>query len=175
MTESRTHPGAIPISESQNSWAFAPSIELEEVGEAELPGWPFREYLALKLKSLPMRRDDNGTQWLVLFEHQSRTGKYPGDEAMLRRLRISQFRVLETVLVRNSDAKNIASNFRSKEETHISHWAIFEEIDNGLLFEALWRKTWNAEKWRFEVAPWYTLCLISHLLLMGIAFGCNIA
>ena len=104
------------VSESQTSWAFAPWIELEEVGETELPGWPFREDPALKLKSLQMRRDDNGTQWLVLYEHQSRTEKYPGDEAMLHGLRIKQFRVLATVLVRSSDAKNIASNFRSKGE-----------------------------------------------------------
>ena len=138
------------VSGSQNCWAFAPSIELEEVREAELPSWPFREDLSLKLKSLPMRQDDNGTQWLVLSEHQSRTEKYPGDEAMLRKLRISQHRSLATVLVRNSDAKNIASNFSSKGETHIYHWALFEEIDNGFLFEAPWRKTWDAKKWRFN-------------------------
>ena len=138
------------VSESQTSWAFAPWIELEEVGETELPGWPFREDPALKLKSLQMRRDDNGTQWLVLYEHQSRTEKYPGDEAMLHGLRIKQFRVLATVLVRSSDAKNIASNFRSKGETKISNWAIFDEIDNGFLFEAPCRKTWDAEKWRYD-------------------------
>ena len=166
------------VSESQNSWAFDPWIELEEVGEAELPSWPFKEDPALKLKSLPMRQDENGTQWLVLYEHQSRTEKYPGDVAMDHKLRIKQFRVLATVLVRVSDAGSIASNFKSKGETRISSWAIFEEIDNGFLFEAPWRKTWDSEKWRFysselplgipyaQLATWY---------FMGIAFGCSIA
>ena len=137
------------VAKSQKSWPFVPCIELEEVGETELPGWPFREDPALKLKSLPMRRDDKGTQWLVLYEHQSRTEKYPGDVAMDHGLRIQQIRYLATVLVRTSDAKNIASNFKSNGETHISHWAIIDEINNGFLFEAPWRKTWDAEKWRF--------------------------
>ena len=155
------------VSETQNSWAFTPWIKLEGIDETELPGWPFREDPALKLKSLPMRQDGNGTQWLVLYEHQSRTEKYPGDVAMDHKLRIKQFRVLTTVLVRVSDAGSIASNFKSKGETRISSWAIFEEIDNGFLFEAPWRKTWDAEKWRFysselprgipyaQLATWY--------------------
>ena len=138
------------VSESQNSWAFAPWIELEEVGEAELPSWPFREDPALELKSLPMRREDNGTQWLVLYENQSRSEKYPGDTVMSHGMRIKQFRVLTTVLVRTSDAKNIASNFRMKEKIHIEHRSEFAAFDEAFLFEAPCRKTWDAEKWRFD-------------------------
>ena len=137
---------------SQNSWAFAPWIELEEVGEAELPGWPFREDPALELKSLPMRQEDNGTQWLVLYENQSRLEKYPGDTVMSHGMRIKQIRGLATVLVRTSDAKNIASNFRVKEEIHIGNWATFDGIDEAFLFEAPCRKTWDAEKWRFNIS-----------------------
>ena len=138
------------VSEIQNSWAFTPWIRLEEVDEAELPSWPFREDPAMELKSLPMRQDGNGTQWLVLHEHQSRTEKYLDDTAMEHGLRIQQFRGFATVLVRTSDAKDIASNFWSKGEIHINHWAISDEIDNGFLFEAPWRKTWDAEKLRFD-------------------------
>ena len=138
------------VSESQKSWAFAPLIKLEEVGESELPGWPFREDPALELKSFPKRRDGNGTQWLVLYEHQSRTEKYPDNEAMFHGMRIQQFRFLATVLVRTNDAKNIASNFRSKGGIEISHWATFDVTDEAFLFEAPWRKTWDAEKWRFD-------------------------
>ena len=138
------------VSGSQNSWAFAPSIELEEVGEAELPGWPFRDDPALELKSLPMRQEHNGTQWLVLYENQSRSEKYLGDIVMSHGMRIKQFRGLATVLVRTSDAKNIASNFRVKEEIHIGNWATFDIIDEAFLFEAPWRKTWDVEKWRFD-------------------------
>ena len=138
---------------SQNSWAFAPWIELEEVGEAELPGWPFREDPALELKSLPMRREDNGTQWLVLYENQSRSEKYPGgDTVMSHGIRIKQFRSLATVLVRTSDAKNIASYFRVKEEIHIGNWATFDGFGEAYLFEAPCRKTWDAKKWRFNIS-----------------------
>ena len=138
---------------SQNSWAFAPWIELEEVGEAELPGWPFREDPALELKSLPMRREDNGTQWLVLYENQSRSEKYPGgDTVMSHGIRIKQFRSLATVLVRTSDAKNIASYFRVKEEIHIGNWATFDGFSEAFLFEAPCRKTWDAKKWRFKIS-----------------------
>ena len=35
-------------------------------------------------------------------------------------------------------------------KTKISNWAIFDEIDNGFLFEAPCRKTWDAEKWRYD-------------------------
>ena len=137
------------VSETQNSWAFTPWIKLEDIDETELPGWPFTEDPALKLKSLPMRQDGNGTQWLVLYEYQSRTEKYLGDVAMDHGLRMKQFRVLATVLVRVSDAGSIASNIKSKGGTGISSWAIIEEIDNGFLFETPWRNTWDAEKWRF--------------------------
>ena len=138
------------VSETPNSWAFAPWIKLEEVGEAELPGWPFREDPALNLKSLPMRRDDNGIQWLVLYEHQSRTEKYPSDATVDHGLRIKQFRVLATVLVWVSDASKIASKFRAKEEIHLRHWATFDVIDEAFLFEAPYRTTWDAKKWRFD-------------------------
>ena len=54
------------------------------------------------------------------------------------------------MLVRAIDARNIASYFESNGKIDIMDWARFDITDAALLFEALRRKTWDAEKWLYD-------------------------
>ena len=138
------------VFETKNSWAFVPQIKLDEIDEAKLPTWPFRQDPASELKAMPVRHDADGADWLVLYEHQSRTEKYPGELTASHGMRMQQFRFLATVIVKSYDAKAIASHFCSKGEIDVMHWGTSDMTDAAFLFEAPWRKTWPDRKWLFD-------------------------
>ncbi|SDH46229.1 hypothetical protein [Nitrosomonas sp. Nm132] len=139
-----------PVSQTLNSWAFEPWINLDQVEENRLVSWPFEKDPATSLKTLPFRTDSDGVKWVVLYEHQSKTEKYDGDRIGEHGSRMQEFRFLATVMVKTSHAKEIAEKFRAQEKIDIMHWAISDVTDAAFLHEAPWRNTWSQEKWLFD-------------------------
>jgi hypothetical protein len=139
-----------PVSKTHNHWVFEPWINLDQIEENQLVSWPFEKDPATSLKMLPFRTDSAGVKWLVLYEHQSKTEKYDGDRLGEHGLRMQEFRFLATVMVKTTNAKEIAERFRAKGEIDIMHWAISDVTDAAFLHEAPWRNTWSQEKWLFD-------------------------
>jgi hypothetical protein len=137
------------ISQTLSSWTFEPWINLDQVDEGRLVYWPFEKDPATSLKMLPFRTDSDGVEWIVLYEHQSKTEKYDGESVGEHGSRMQEFRFLATVMVKTTNAKEIAAKFRAKEEIDIM-WAITDVIDAAFLYEAPWRNTWSQEKWLFD-------------------------
>ena len=137
------------VSQTLNSWAFCPWIIQDQVEENRLCSWPFEKDPAGNLKGLPFRTDTDGVKWVVLYEHQSKTEKYDGDRIGEHGLRMQEFRFLATVMVKATDARDVAVKFKTKAEIDIMHWPISDVTDAAFLHEAPWRDTWNQEKWLF--------------------------
>jgi hypothetical protein len=62
---------------------------------------------------------------------------------------MQEFRFLATVMVKATDARDVAVKFKTKAEIDIMHWPISDVTDAAFLHEAPWRDTWNQEKWLF--------------------------
>jgi hypothetical protein len=139
-----------PVSPTLNSWAFDPWIILEQVEEDRLTAWPFENESATNLKTLPFRTDADGVKWVVLYEHQSKTENYDGDRVGEHDLRMQEFRFLATVMVKSTDIREVAINFKTKAEIDSVDWAISEVTDTAFFHEAPWRNIWNQEKWVFD-------------------------
>jgi hypothetical protein len=139
-----------PVSQTHNSWVSCPWIILDQVEEDRLASWPFEKDPAVNLKILPFRIDADGVKWLVLYEHQSKTEKYDGDRVGEHGFRMQEFRFLATIMVKKTNAKEIAEKFKEKEKIDIWHWAISEITDAAFHHEAPWRDTWSQEKWIFD-------------------------
>ncbi|MFC1750997.1 NACHT domain-containing protein, partial [Pseudomonadota bacterium] len=149
------------VSEVLNSWSFKPLINLDQVEESKLVSWPFEKDPAVGIKNFPVRIDDNGVKWLVLYEHQSKTERYDEKNAGEHGSRMQEFRFLATVMVKSCDAREIANNFKKNEKMDIMHWAASDVTDAAFLYEAPWRNTWPQEKWSFD----------SHRLPTGIGYA----
>jgi hypothetical protein len=137
------------VSSVDNTWAFKPWILLETVDEARLRAWPFEKDPARILKQLPLRVDPDGASWLVLYEHQSQTEKYVGGRVGEHGLRMQEFRFLATILVKLSDAREVADTFKSGRGVDIQP-AIYDMTDEAFLHEAPWRETWGQDKWLLD-------------------------
>lgn len=137
-------------SETAASWFFSPTIQLPFVEEEYLPKWPFEQDPGSELGRMPFRTDDAGKRWLVVYEHQSQSEKYPADRQFEHGLRLQEFRFLSTVKVKLADAKAIATTFKEKQQIDIQHWSIPELTDSAFLYEAPWRSTWPQDEWRYD-------------------------
>ena len=129
------------------TWMFDPIIRLDEVEEENLLEWPFKEDPALVLGQLPFRCDENGQEWLVLYEFQLVRQNYLNERGLSSNLRMEQFRFFLNLLVKKKDVNNIAQHFESKNCIDIHRWLPSENIDAGYLLEFPWRKTWETEKY----------------------------
>ncbi|TBE91242.1 hypothetical protein ELG97_04690 [Rhizobium leguminosarum] len=138
------------ICETVDSWFFTPTIQLPSVEEASLPRWPFEQDPGSELGRMPFRTDDAGKRWLVIYEHQSQSEKYPGDQKFEHGSRLQEFRFLSTVKVRLADAKAIATAFKEKQQIDIQNWSIPELTDSAFLYEAPWRSTWPQDEWLYD-------------------------
>ncbi|MFC0679328.1 hypothetical protein ACFFGH_15950 [Lysobacter korlensis] len=130
-------------------WASDPCISLGAADEGELRSWPFEKNLENGIKGLATRRDENGTEWLVLYEHQAEDDKY-SDHRGEHGLRRQEFRFLATILVDATDAAGAAKHLRSKKNLDLSQWAVPEFTDGPFLHELPWRNTWDQRKWIFD-------------------------
>lgn len=136
-----------------HNWAGKPWVNLDEVDECRLTDWPFEKDLAEELKTLPFRIDPNGKKWLVIYEHQSKRQKYKellGERIGEHDSRIQEFRLLETAIVKKSDARKIAERLKSKGLSSSVGWGVSEVIDEAFLREAPWRNTWRQGQWISE-------------------------
>lgn len=138
-----------PASQPLNSRALEPWIKLDQVKEDRLASWPFEKDPAANLKALPFRVDADGVEWVVLYEHQSKTEKYDGDSVGEHGLRRQEFRFLATVIVKTIDVKEIAAKFKTKANIDGIMWAVSDITDAAFLHEAPWRNTWDQSKWIF--------------------------
>lgn len=138
------------VSEERNSWSFKPSIKLDQVEESELVSWPFDKDPAVDLKNLPVRVDDVGVEWLVVYEHQSKTERYDEKDLGDHGSRMQEFRFLATVMVKSCESREIAHNFKRNEKVDIMNWAASDITDAAFLYEAPWRNTFPHEKWEFD-------------------------
>lgn len=133
-----------------NSWEFHPFIELEKVPEESLTKWPFERNPANSLKSLPVRTDNDGVEWLVLYEHQSTRETYEdvvGHRVGEHSQRVKEFRFLETALVMRSDVKTIVKKMENKGFSGGAGWAAKSVTNEVFLKEAHWRDIWDNDKW----------------------------
>lgn len=138
------------VSSHKNSWALDPIIELPDVDEASLAAWPFECDPGPLLKQMPFRTDDTGKRWLVAYEHQSVTNRYPEDKRADHGLRMREFRFLAAMRVKKRDARAIATAFETKGEIDLHNWPSPEIIDAGFLYESGWRSSWPQEEWRYD-------------------------
>jgi len=138
------------VSEEFNSWSFNPLIKLDQVDEDELVFWPFKKEPAAGLKKFPIRVDDDGVEWLVVYEHQSKTEKYNEKDVGEHDHRMQEFRFLATVMVKSCDAREIANNFKKNESIDVMHWAGSDITDAAFLYEAPWRNTFPQETWEYD-------------------------
>lgn len=136
------------VSQELKGWPFKPMVKLQEVSEKELHLWPFEKDPAKGLKSLPIRTDDEGVDWIVLYEYQSQREKYVGGTFREHDFRIQEFRFLATVMVRASEVSSIARKFESDGFSRGITWAVPEVTDTAFLHEAPWRDTWGLGKWK---------------------------
>ena len=133
-----------------HSWAFAPPTKFEDIPEVELSDWPFRENPAQNVRSLPLRTDDEGVKWFVLYENQSETERYPEGFPSEHGTRIQEFRILETVMVSIEEVEQIVEMYKQKKKVDLVDSGVLESTDAAFLHEAPWRSTWSQEKWQFD-------------------------
>ncbi len=136
------------MSTVSNTWALKPLISLEDVPEERLPLWPFERDPTVGLAELSTRTDDQGVEWLVVYEHFSRTERYAGERRGEHSTRMQEFRFVSTFMAKAADAKEIAEHLQAKETIDIHHWPISETIDEAYLYETSWRATISREKWK---------------------------
>ncbi|AGS20882.1 hypothetical protein REMIM1_CH01038 [Rhizobium etli bv. mimosae str. Mim1] len=136
--------------EATNQWFFNPVIQLPSIEEESLTKWPFEQDPGSELERMPFRTDDTGKRWLVIYEHQSRSEKYPQERRGEHGLRLQEFRFLSAVKVKLSDARTVAKAFETKQQIDIQHWSLPELTDSAFLYEAPWRSTWPQGDWRYD-------------------------
>ncbi|MDO6514039.1 NACHT domain-containing NTPase [Neptuniibacter sp. 2_MG-2023] len=151
------------IQPHSNSWAFNPVISIDQVEEMDLPSWPFKSDPADQIKALPVRRDPDGTEWLVIYEHQSITHKYEDEFKGEHSLKLQEFRFVSTLMVSSKDIVKIVKSFKEKESIHFSDWSPQDITDAAFLNEAPWRHTWPKEKWLKDLHYAPEGCRLAHL------------
>jgi hypothetical protein len=127
-----------------------PAIKLDNISEEELTAWPFHEDPGTKLQALPIRTDDHGRRWVVLYEHQSKTIKYLGAQRGEHGLRQQEFRFLKSIIVRTSEAAEISAKLQAAKQIDLFHWGVSDMTDSAFLHEAPWRNTWPQDEWRYD-------------------------
>ncbi|MCI5142345.1 MAG: hypothetical protein D3909_11645, partial [Candidatus Electrothrix sp. ATG1] len=139
------------LDETSQDWSDQPKITLPEVAENELAAWPFQDDPARLLKDMVERQDKAETDWVVLYEYQTVTGKYPEEQQQREHsLRQKQFRFLMSVVVRKDEVSEIVSKLKAKEKLDVFDFEPPHQTDEAFLYEAPWRTTWLESKWRFN-------------------------
>jgi hypothetical protein len=139
-----------PLNGTSEDWAAHPKITLPKVDEDELAAWPFQDDPARQLKSMPERHDNTGTDWVVLYEHQSATERYPEEQRGGQSFRQQEFRFLMSFFVQKSEVGEIVSTLRNKDKIDSLSWQPPHVTDEAFLYEAPWRTTWPDSKWEFD-------------------------
>uniref|UniRef100_UPI004056E6A1 hypothetical protein n=1 Tax=Candidatus Electronema sp. TaxID=2698783 RepID=UPI004056E6A1 len=137
---------------TSQDWASQPIITLPKVAEDELAAWPFLDDPARQLKNMIERQDNTGTDWMVLYEHQVATKKYPKEQRGEHGLRQQEFRFLMSVVVRKDEIKDTINLLKTKEKFELGslRWEPRNMTDEAFLYEAPWRTTWPDSKWKFN-------------------------
>jgi hypothetical protein len=129
------------LEETSQDWAAQPRITLSEFSEDELAAWPFLDDPACQLKNMPERQDNNGTDWMVLYEQQHRG---------LHDLRQEEFRFLMSFFVQKGESGEIVNILKQKDKIDSLSWQPPHVTDEVFLYEAPWRTTWPDSKWEFD-------------------------
>jgi hypothetical protein len=135
---------------TSQDWASQPKITLPEVAEDELAAWPFQDDPARQLKSMPERQDNTGVNWVVLYEYQCASERYPEEQQGKHGARQEEFRFLMSVVVQKNEISEIANTLKAKEELDVFDLEPPHKTDDAFLYEAPWRITWPDSKWRFN-------------------------
>ncbi len=137
---------------TSQDWASQPIITLPKVAEDELAAWPFLDDPARQLKNMIERQDNTGTDWMVLYEYQVATKKYPKEQRGEHGLRQQEFRFLMSVVVRKDEIKDIINLLKTKEKFELGslRWEPRNMTGEAFLYEAPWRATWPDSKWKFN-------------------------
>ncbi|MCI5158800.1 MAG: hypothetical protein D3906_10255, partial [Candidatus Electrothrix sp. AUS1_2] len=135
---------------TSQDWASQPIITLPKVAEDELAAWPFLDDPALQLKNMPERQDNTGADWVVLYEHQAATERYPEEQGGEHSFRQEEFRFLLSFFVQKGEVDEIVSMLNNKEKIDLLSWQPPHVTDEAFLYEAPWRTTWPDSKWKFD-------------------------
>lgn len=136
-----------PSSGSKRCSINSAQIQLERVDEQDLCEWPFDSNPSSDIAKLVSRTDQDGHQWLVLYEHRSATDRYEDTEGREHGLRQREWRYLMPVIVRKNDRRQFVDYMDAQQSISVSTWSARESIDEGYLLEAPWRTTWDQETW----------------------------
>jgi hypothetical protein len=155
------------------AWISEPTIEIPEVAERDLSGWPRKAYRVRSLPSLTKKIDLVGRKWTVLYERRTADKRYEDKLPREHGLRLQEWYVLMCVFVSQADCDKLVGALRSKRHIDVMDWDPQEFTDGPFLREAPWRETWSQEQWwtdcrgapeRMQVAfPVFTYHWESHL------------
>ena len=126
-------------------WIGAP-IVLPEVPETKLAQWPFTEDPTTSMSDKLVRADENGKQWLVLYDFNRDSSSYAESRVHEHSLRYEEFRFFYCVFVRLGDAAKLTSHLSGEKGLNVDDFQPRDFIDGPYLREAFWRETWQGEK-----------------------------
>jgi hypothetical protein len=132
-----------------NTWVGNPWIAAPSALEDRVADWPLLEDPGAVFDQMIVRRSPSGSEYLVLYEHQSSTDEYPG-ERLLHGLRLQEFRFVYGVQVKASQLESLLTRLRAHRSLDTTTWQPPEYTDAGYFGEAPWRDTWPASRWRTD-------------------------
>ncbi|WP_446009513.1 hypothetical protein [Candidatus Electrothrix sp.] len=138
------------LDETSQDWSDQPKITLPEVAEDELAAWPFLDDPTRQLKDMPKRQDNTGVDWMVLYEYQCVSERYPEEQQGEHGARQEEFRFLMSVVMRKNEISGIVNTLKAKKELDVFDLEPPHQTDEAFLYEAPWRTTWPDSKWRFN-------------------------
>jgi hypothetical protein len=132
-------------------WVSAPAIVLPEVREAELKEWPFIEDPTSRMSDKLVRVDECGKSWLVLYEFNKDSSRYADGNAHEHGFRQEEFRFFYCVFVKKGRTAQFASYLDSEKSLNVNDFQPRDFTDGPYLGEAIWRDTWQREKFEGQI------------------------